>query len=69
MLEKPRVFQECGYPAHTTLGLDLTALIEFEGSAMESNVLPAGDLGQDTDHSDMENSYMSATETDMEMDT
>ena len=50
-------------------GLDLTALTEFEGSAMELDVLSAGDLRQDTNHSDMENSYVSATEADMEMDT
>ena len=47
-------------------GLDLTVLTEFEGSAMESDVLSAGDLGQDTNQSDTETSYMSATEADME---
>ena len=50
-------------------GLDSTALTEFEGSAMESDVLSAGNLQQDTNHSDTENSYMSATEADMETDT
>ena len=49
-------------------GLDSTILTEFEGSAMESDVLSAGDLGQDTDQSDTETSYMSATEVDMETD-
>ena len=49
-------------------GLDLTILTEFEGSAMESDVLSAGDLGQDTDQSDTETSYVSATEVDMETD-
>ena len=49
-------------------GLDLTVLTEFKGSAMESDVLSAGDLGQDTDWSDTETSYMSATEADMETD-
>ena len=37
-------------------GLDLTVLTEFEVSAMESDVLSAGDLGQDTDQSDTETS-------------
>ena len=50
-------------------GLDLTVLTEFEGSAMESDVLSAGDLGQDTHQSDTEISYVSATEVDMETDT
>ena len=49
-------------------GLDFTVLTEFEGSAMESDVLLAGDLGQDTDQSDVDTSYISATEVDMEMD-
>ena len=49
-------------------GLDLTVLTEFEGSAMESHVLLAGDLEQDPDHSDTETSYVSATEADMETD-
>ena len=49
-------------------GLDLTVLTEFERSAMESDVLSAGDLGQDTDRSDTETSYVSATEVDMETD-
>ena len=49
-------------------GLDSTILTEFEGSAMESDVLSAGDLGQDTDQSDTETSYVSATEVDMETD-
>ena len=44
-----------------SLGLDLTVLAEFEGSAMESDVLSAGDLGQNT-------SYVLATEVDMEAD-
>ena len=51
-----------------SLGLDLTVLTEFEGSAMESDVLSAGDLGQDTNWSDTETSYMSTTEADMETD-
>ena len=50
-------------------GIDLTVLTEFEGSAMESDMLSADDLGQDTDHLDMENSYVSVTEADMEMET
>ena len=49
-------------------GLNLTILTEFEGSAMESDVLSAGDLGQDTDQSDTETSYILATEADMETD-
>ena len=54
----------------TSPGLDLDSLglTELEGSAMESDVLSAGDLGWDTDQLDMENSYTSATEVDMEMD-
>ena len=52
----------------TSLGLDSMSLTEFEGSAMESDVLLAGDLGQDTDWSDIENSYTLATEVDMETD-
>ena len=52
----------------SSLGLDLTALTEFQGSAMESDVLSVGDLGQDTNHSDTETSYVSATEADMETD-
>ena len=47
-------------------GLDSTVLTEFKGSAMESDVLSAGDLGQDTDRSDTETSYVSATEVDIE---
>ena len=35
---------------------------------MESDVLLAGDLGQDTNWSDTETSYMSATEADVETD-
>ena len=50
-------------------GLDSTILTEFEGSVMESDVLLAGDLGQDTNWSDTETSYVLATETDMETDT
>ena len=49
-------------------GLDLTIPTEFEGSAMESDVLLPGDLGQDTDQSDTETSDMLATEADMETD-
>ena len=49
-------------------GLDSTVLTQFEESAMESNVLSAGDLEQDIDRSDTETSYMSATETNMETD-
>ena len=56
---------DCREPS---LDLDSTVLTEFEGFAMESDVLSAGDLRQDTDHSEMENSYVSATEADMEMD-
>ena len=52
----------------SSLGLDSTDLTEFKGSDMESDVLSAGDLGQYTDQSDMENSYTSATEVDMETD-
>ena len=50
-------------------GLDLTILTEFQGSAMESDVLLAGDLGQDTDWSDADASYILVTAVDMEMDT
>ena len=49
-------------------GLDLTVLTDFDGSAMESDLLLVGDLGQDTDHSDTETSCMLATEADMETD-
>ena len=49
-------------------GLDLTILTEFKGSAMESDVLSAGEFGQDTDWSDTETSYMLSTEVDMETD-
>ena len=49
-------------------GLDSTVLTEFEGSAMELNVLLAGDLEQDPDCSDTNTSYVSATEADMETD-
>ena len=49
-------------------GLDSTILTGFEGSAMESDVLSAGDLGQDTDQSDTETSYVLAAEVDMETD-
>ena len=49
-------------------GLDSTILTEFEGSAMESDVLLAGDLGQYTDQSDTETSYVLATEANMETD-
>ena len=38
----------------SSLGLDSIVLTEFDGSAMESDVLSAGNLGQDTDHSYME---------------
>ena len=47
-------------------GLDSTALTEFEGSVMESDVLSTGDLKQETEHSD--DSYTSATEADVETD-
>ena len=53
----------------SSLGLDSVGLTEFEGLAMESDVLSAGDLGQDTDKSDTENPYTSATEADVETDT
>ena len=49
-------------------GLDLTVPTEVKGSAMESDVLSTGDLGQDTNHSDTVISYVSATEVDMETD-
>ena len=49
-------------------GLDSTGLTEFEESVMESDIFSAGNLGQDTNQSDMENSYTSGTEVDMEMD-
>ena len=49
-------------------GLDLRVLTEFDGSAMELDVLLAGNLGQDADHSDLEISYVLATEVDMEID-
>ena len=49
-------------------GLDFTVSTEFEGSVMESDVLSAGNLGQDTNCSDTETSYVSATEADMETD-
>ena len=49
-------------------GLDSTVLTEFDGSTMESDVLLAGNLGQDTDCSDTETSYVSATEAGMETD-
>ena len=52
----------------TSPGLDSTVPTEFEGSAMESDVLLVGDLGQDTDQSDTEISYVSATDVDMETD-
>ena len=35
---------------------------------MESDVLSARDLGQDTDQSDTETSYVLATEVDLETD-
>ena len=41
-------------------GLDSTILMEFEGSAMESDVLSSSDLQQETEHSD--DSYTSATQ-------
>ena len=49
-------------------GLDSTILTEFERSTMQSDVLSAGDLGQDTDQSDTETSHVLATEADMETD-
>ena len=55
-------------PAEFSPGLDSSVLTEFEGSAMESDVLSAGDLGQETE-TDTEASYVSTTEADMEMDT
>ena len=48
--------------------LDSTVLTEFDGSAMELDVLLAGDLEQDPNHSDMETSYVLAIEADMETD-
>ena len=36
---------------------------------MEWDVLSAGDLEQDPDHSDIETSHVSATEADMKTDT
>ena len=53
----------------SSLGLELTVFTEFEGSAMELDMLSADDLGQDTDRSDTEPSYVLATEVDMETDT
>ena len=52
----------------SSLALDSTGLTEFEGLAMELDVLLAGDLGRDTDQMNTENSYISATEADMEID-
>ena len=55
----------------STLGEDQlgsTVLTEFEGSTVESDVLLAGDLGQDTDQSDTKTSCVLATEVDMETD-
>ena len=49
-------------------GLDLTVLTKFEESAMESDILLAGDLGQDIDQSDADTSYILTTEVDLEMD-
>ena len=49
-------------------GLDSTAVTEFKGCAMELDVLLVGDLQQETDCSDTENVYLSATEVDMETD-
>ena len=55
-------------PAEFSPGLDSSVLTEFEGSATESDVLSAGDLGQETE-TDTEASYVSATEANMGMDT
>ena len=43
-------------------GVDLTIQTKFEGSAMESDVLSAGHLEQDTNQSNANMSYMLATE-------
>ena len=53
-------------PAEFSPGLDSSVLTEFEGSAMESDVFSAGNLGQETE-TDTEASYVSTTEADMEM--
>ena len=55
-------------PAEFSPGLDSSVLTEFEGSAMESDVLSAGNLGQET-KTDAETSYVFATEADMETHT
>ena len=55
-------------PAEFSPGLDSSVLTEFEGSAMESDVLSAGDLGQETE-TDTEASYVSVTEANIETDT
>ena len=55
-------------PAEFSPGLDSSVLTEFKGFAMESDVLSAGNLGQETE-TDTEASYVSVTEADMEMDT
>ena len=54
-------------PAELLPGLDSSVLTEFKGSAMESDILSAGDLGQET-KTDTEASYVSTTEADMETD-
>ena len=55
-------------PAEFSPGLDSSVLTEFEGSAMELDVLSAGDLGQETE-TDTEASYVSVTDTNMKTDT
>ena len=55
-------------PAKFSSELDSSVLTEFKGSTMESDVLSAGDLGQETEI-DTKASYVSVTEADMEMDT
>ena len=54
-------------PAEVSPGLDFSVQTEFEGSAMELDVLSAGNLGQETE-TDTEASYVSVTEADMETD-
>ena len=55
-------------PTEFSPGLDSSVLTEFKGSAMEFDVLSAGNLGQETE-TDTEVSYVSVTEANMETDT
>ena len=54
-------------PTEFSPKLDSSVLTEFKGSAVELDVLSAGNLGQET-KTDTEASYVSATEADMETD-